>query len=634
MIESDFYRTPQGRAFFADQITSIQRSVQETCNYDVMFNLLTCHNYEFTYDLRKANIGQRDLMNAMRKEVERFACLQINVDGFDFAIENAKKAMARYHVRPNAVIMPVEMEFYVSMVPPEKKRAYLAGEQGPSAFQAAPESMATGQYRNLKIYTAQPYDGGDNVDALQMLLRNTQVGEHYMMRAPPNVGANGLSPSYMDILIYNENTDQLDRITFRRALAFACAPIIRHAPTAMTADSLGFGTNFDGTDLNDFSNKPYGSSVVQKWKACLAGIQRRHQSLVPAANVGNVIDAVVKPISSKHAGANHIFNAVTSYDGVMEAIRLFLRNFVMTDEWGYDVLAGLVEVGMWLPLCITVARPFIEHRMYSAIVMVAGEDTGATLYGPADMQIAANVVDKTIIGHYTCHEKAVVTQPKNVCVVRDALCAQYVTGSNTTFFGETGQETVNVPLTAVQAQNLLTKMRADLRARLDMDEEYTNVYASMFAFMHDWNTLNEGLRNSMALSIGNNVYPWEVGTADSPTDNRNFPGGEAVYQMYKNALQLDYIQHGVNVNAAQNQDFLRSGPYHNCVCIQGPHRVLDQDNNWHLVTGRGHFGEDAVPGDAAWRNGENVTMLQARARVTAGLASVDVMRQPFVGGAY
>lgn len=634
MIEGDFYRTPQGRAFFADQITSIQRSVQETCNYDVMFNLLTCHNYEFTYDLRKANIGQRDLMNAMRKEVERFACLQINVDGFDFAIENAKKAMARYHVRPSAVIMPVEMEFYVSMVPPEKKRAYLAGEQGPSAFEAAPESMATGQYRGLKIYTAQPYDGGDNVDALQMLLRNSQIGEHYMMRAPPNVGANGLSPSYMDILIYNENTDQLDRISFRRALAFACAPIVSGAPAGITPDMLGLGANFAAADIDAFKRTPYGSSVVQKWTACIAGIARRHKAMVPGATVQEVIQATFLPVSSRYTGGLNIFNAKATYDQVMEAIRNFLHLFDVTNGKHFELLAGLVDLGMWLPLCITIARPFIEHRMYSAIVMVAGEDTGATLYGPADMQIAANVVDKTIIGHYTCHEKAVVTQPKNVCVVRDALCAQYVTGANTTFFGETGEPAPAIPADPAQANAMLTNMRTELRARLDMDDEYTNVYASMFAFMHDWNTLNDGLRNSMAFSIGNNIYPWEVGMVNSPTDNRNFPGGETLYQLYKSSLQLNYIQHGVNVNAAQNQDFLRSGPYNNCICIQGPHRVLDQDNNWHLVTGRGHFGEDAVPGDAAWRNGENVTMLQARARVTAGLSSVDVMRQPFVGGAF
>ena len=61
-----------------------------------------------------------------------------------------------------------------------------------------------------------------------------------------------------------------------------------------------------------------------------------------------------------------------------------------------------VTAGKWVPLEIVIARPFIEHLMMSAIMTVAGRDTGATLFGPADMQISANTSVKTIEGHYTC----------------------------------------------------------------------------------------------------------------------------------------------------------------------------------------------------------------------------------------
>jgi hypothetical protein len=50
---------------------------------------------------------------------------------------------------------------------------------------------------------------------------------------------------------------------------------------------------------------------------------------------------------------------------------------------------------------IVVARPFIEHLMHNAILTVAGRDTGATLFGPADMQLSANTQVKTIEG-YAC----------------------------------------------------------------------------------------------------------------------------------------------------------------------------------------------------------------------------------------
>ena len=51
--------------------------------------------------------------------------------------------------------------------------------------------------------------------------------------------------------------------------------------------------------------------------------------------------------------------------------------------------------------------------MHSVILTVSGRDTGATLFGPADMQLSANTQVKTIEGHYTGHFKAVITKPQS-----------------------------------------------------------------------------------------------------------------------------------------------------------------------------------------------------------------------------
>ena len=50
---------------------------------------------------------------------------------------------------------------------------------------------------------------------------------------------------------------------------------------------------------------------------------------------------------------------------------------------------------------IVLARPFIEHLMHNVIMTVSGRDTGATLFGPADMQLSANTQVKTIEGTNT-----------------------------------------------------------------------------------------------------------------------------------------------------------------------------------------------------------------------------------------
>jgi len=58
-------------------------------------------------------------------------------------------------------------------------------------------------------------------------------------------------------------------------------------------------------------------------------------------------------------------------------------------------IVAQVAAGKWLPLELVIARPFIEHLMMSAVMTVAGRDTGATLFGPADMQISANTSVKS-----------------------------------------------------------------------------------------------------------------------------------------------------------------------------------------------------------------------------------------------
>jgi len=50
-------------------------------------------------------------------------------------------------------------------------------------------------------------------------------------------------------------------------------------------------------------------------------------------------------------------------------------------------IATSIEGSVWHPVEIIIARPFIEHLMMSAVIAVAGRDTGATLFGPADMSV-------------------------------------------------------------------------------------------------------------------------------------------------------------------------------------------------------------------------------------------------------
>ena len=217
--------------------------------------------------------------------------------------------------------------------------------------------------------------------------------------------------------------------------------------------------------------------------------------------------------------------------------------------------------------------------------------------------LQANTQVKTIEGHYTGHFKAVVTKPQNVMVMRDVACAGYVAGCNTLFFAQ-DSEGGNY----YSAQNATKSMME----RLSFSNDVGAKYASMLAFPCTAQQMSSGHLDTV-MSVTTRLLPWEV-TSSSGGDHHSFPGGQAVYGAYSNALNLRSIHFGEDMKAAENQDFISQGSTNNATCFIGPHRVYDPwtKSFMNLIPGQGHFGPDAIPGDARWRRGESVSLKTAR----------------------
>jgi hypothetical protein len=258
------------------------------------------------------------------------------------------------------------------------------------------------------------------------------------------------------------------------------------------------------------------------------------------------------------------------------------------------------------PVHIVLARPFIEHRMHSAIVTVAGADTGRTLFGPADMQLAANVQVKVVEGHYTGHFKSVITKPENVYVARDVCCAGYSAGANTHFFAEGRDDKGNKVYTAAEAvRNLVARLGSQARELASL--------RSVLAFPMSNRQRNSGDVDQV-ISVTTRLLPWETTPATSDPQHKSFPGGNAFYKHAKKKFGLTAIHYGEDLRAAQHQEFISQGSMNNALCFLGPHRVFNPYSKrvMQLVPGQGHFGPDAVPGDARWRRGESVSLKSAR----------------------
>ena len=175
-----------------------------------------------------------------------------------------------------------------------------------------------------------------------MLQRYSQIGEYYLMQKPASVPPN--AKNYMDVLVYDEERDIHVQIPFGDAL-------VATGFFKKNGDTIALVTGGQGASADDtaaaaaLDSSVSGDLTVTQWATAALALytSAKNGTAIPEADKANVDKVVV---------------------------------------------------------CL--ARPFIEHSMLSAILCVAGADTGATLFGPSDMQISANTSVKTIEGCASC----------------------------------------------------------------------------------------------------------------------------------------------------------------------------------------------------------------------------------------
>ena len=471
----------------------------------------------------------------------------------------------------------------------EKIKFNSAGPAGPARFEEGVAGYEARAFRGLGVFTSVPFDVSEDADSVQMLQRSTQVGEFYIMAPPKVIPADDLPKEYMDIVIYDEEQDKHVHITFAEALAAAMPDGVRAGPLAKSD--------------NKYTAFPFFGS----------------------GGATGTVDAIVGSVTTP---SRNPFNGA-----------------------------------------IVIARPFIEHLMMSAVMAVAGRDTGATLFGPADMQISANTSVKTIEGHYTyanathlnsthpphplltlrgvppsqskrCHTKSVITKPQNVLVLRDIMCAGYVAGGNTLFFGEKAK--AKAKANGKDDKYESEKIKESMRARLEFEDDASGEYESMLAFAVpvDW-----GSKRDQVCSLSPRLLPWEV-TANEK--HGYFPGGQQHFEYYSDVFGLNEIHYGEDIRAAESQEFIAQGSTNNSLCFIGPHRVYSpwSSSFFELTPGQGHFGPDAIPGVRASlrsnhvvrcvRNLKPVACLRVAGRALAprrgGVARERAQRDGIAGG--
>ncbi len=109
-------------------------------------------------------------------------------------------------------------------------------------------------------------------------------------------------------------------------------------------------------------------------------------------------------------------------------------------------LVALAQADVAVLLGFLLMRPHATYETRYAIKCAAGGNTGYTMYGHTNMQLASEAARKVGLMHFTAYMTALVMEPKNVYVLEDIFCKKYLGGMCVRFwdaasYKQTGKRT-------------------------------------------------------------------------------------------------------------------------------------------------------------------------------------------------
>ena len=125
---------------------------------------------------------------------------------------------------------------------------------------------------------------------------------------------------------------------------------------------------------------------------------------------------------------------VATVSSFAEALDKFVAMALLTSRINYEAIESMHANDVIVPLDILLVRPFMEFEMNHGLLTKAGRQTGATYVGHSDFQLGDDVQSKLHYGNYTFYAKALVTNPKNVVLLKDIFINNYLGGYNTGFW--------------------------------------------------------------------------------------------------------------------------------------------------------------------------------------------------------
>ena len=475
-MEHNFMMSPEGMDNFRKQLQQLVGSIQMTNDLDVHMALLLAPSYQKQMD-EKYYDNSMTTSQHCRQYTDLFGFMSKNDNGLDFLIEDAKNHLETWGSKPPTFILCNRGLTKGITMNPEKTMYLTAGPDGKDKLAAGPELPS---YRGINFVNSRKFSLDTGTAPRDLLRRRVRVAEHY--RIPweaQNVTKRyefydqsrdsmfflswsqlweAIMPSFEDpdklaeflsmSKTQNETVESypVQGATSLKDIFELHAPQNQHADLQLDFQEfykigalLGFWPNttkYDqgGRDFPLFLKKRFEYVTYSD----TGDIIRQYSVLLPDATSMDPADLVIfgnlavlfisHTINKNKHGLGRVIDAYLNDASGTAFAKKYVRD--MTGASAACALAG--NQATIFPCDLFLLRPNIEHYMLGIIFGRGGgpEELGATFWGQTEL----SVYDDTQHGiwgmSYKYHERAIVTNERNLIRVFDVAFDGYSGGND------------------------------------------------------------------------------------------------------------------------------------------------------------------------------------------------------------
>lgn len=215
LLEHGFYLTEMGHQHFAMNVQQIKNATVETAAYGALHSGMNCEPYEDPQDKWRSTSARNrvDIDEQFREEIELWACLQKTENGAQIVCDRMRNTLIqRNHKEGNVFVFPQNTRKYL-----EDKYASMAyaltgfgiGAKFVNPIDKAIQGAAYFESRGFRQGEHNPDD--DPTERMQT------IGSYNTMndRAVADIPGRDFHIGELDRIIYNGDTDDWDRISYR-----------------------------------------------------------------------------------------------------------------------------------------------------------------------------------------------------------------------------------------------------------------------------------------------------------------------------------------------------------------------------------------------------------------------------------